>query len=1024
MLIMPLRNLLLVMGLALSWVWGVSAAPYSVPAGRVPLRVYGPKDGLTSLNAVALAQDHEGFLWVGTLSGLYQFDGVRFRRFGLQEGLPAASIAALMIGRDGTLWVGTRRQGLARYRRGAFESLGPAQGLPQTGFKGIAQSGNGHLWVATSEGLFSSADGQHFAPVPSWPGGPAIAVTEAKESNRIWACGIRAVHSLSVDGLHASYGTFQGLTPTDLTALMVDRIGTLWVRTTLALFSLSPGGSRFTNHAGLLRPARYPSLHRGSSGTVFVNSDEGIHLLRGDGTAGIDRFIRADSPYCSLVDQEGSVWIGTRPLSRALGSGAFEIYTSKDGLPSNLMWGIHRTAEGTLWVGTQNGACRATAHGWEVLPGTQGKDTRCIISAQDGNLWIGQRDGPPLRYEPKTRKLIVVDSASGFRAKGVNGMLADTHGNLWFTQQEGGLCRGRKSGTGWRFESVELPRGTPNENMFGIVQDLSGRILVAGEYGLAVLEGSKWTRFTHADGLRDDALYQLVVLPDNRFAVAYREALGASILRIREGRLELDKHLDKNTGLIGDHVYMLGVDAAERLWLGTGTGASILYGDRLDSFTTEDGLAGDDCDAWSFLGEADGSVWIGSNTGLSYFRPPAVAPTLPPLQSLIRELFASGNPLPVDLSKRMTIPRDQNTLDFQVSALTFLNDSKVEHEVRLAGLEKGWQTLQGRSARYPSLSPGDYTFLVRSRRKGGAWGPERALSFQVLPAWWERPWARAAAWILPLGLLVGLVFLRIRLLKRRNAELQEKVEAATTQIRSKAETLERTNLRLSQTNEDKTRMLGIVAHDLRNPLHTIQLHAEMLARETDPGELEDGSKTIQRISRELQEMIQRLLDISHIETGGIGLQMEAVEPLPLVASVLNMYAQKAAAKGIQLEVQSADVIPDLWADPFYLREVLDNLISNAVKFTAPGPPTRLVRAVLQPGVIEVIDQGPGFSEADKGKVFGRYTRLSARPTAGESSTGLGLSIVKAIVEAMSGEIELESAPGQGSTFRIRIPIAS
>ncbi|BDU72168.1 sensor histidine kinase [Mesoterricola silvestris] len=1014
---MRLRLLLLVMGLVLDWGW--AASPRPVPPGRTPFQVYGPKDGLTSLNAVALAQDHEGFLWVGTLSGLYQFDGVRFRCFGLREGLPAASIAALLVGRDGTLWVGTRRKGLARRSGDGFEYLGPGQGLPRTGFKGIAQGGDGGIWVATSEGLFHSPDGRTFAPVPSWPGGPALAVAAAAESGLVWASGCQEIHALSLGGLRVSYGRGAGFKATDLLALAVDRSGNLWVRTTQALSFLSPRSSRFRNPAWPLPPARNPSLHVGPSGEVLVNSDEGIHLLRGDGSRGVERVIKADSPYCSLVDQEGSTWIGSRHLSRALGGGTFEVYASRDGLPCDLMWGIHRSGDGALWVATQKGVSRATARGWDLLPGTRGKDTRCLSTGPDGALWIGQREGPPLRLDPATRKLEAFGPGSGFRGKGVNDILADRRGGLWLTQQEGGLCRAFRSGRSWRFEEVQVPRGTPNENMFGIVQDSAGRVWVAGEYGLAVFDGAAWRRYTLADGLRDDALYQLAALPDGRIAVAYREALGASLLRITGGRLEVDRHLDKGTGLAGDHVYLLGVDSRERLWLGTGTGASVLDGDHLDSFTTGNGLAGDDCDALSFLGEADGSVWIGSNTGLSHFRTPTSVPALPPPRSLIRELFASGNPVAFDPSSRLTLPRDQNTLDFQVSALTFLNAANAEHEVRLLGLEKEWQPLQGRSARYPSLPPGAYTFMVRSRRPWGDWGPPAALVFQVLPAWWERPGVRALAWALATGLVAGVLALRFRLLKRRNAALQEKVDEATAEIRSKAETLERANLRLSQSNEDKTHMLGIVAHDLRNPLHTIQLHAEMLAGETDVKELEEGSAAIQRISLQLQEMIQHLLDLSHLEAGGMGLQMEWVEPLPLVESVFHMYAPKAAAKGIRFEIEPGAGLPPLRADPFYLREVLDNLVSNAVKFTPPGPPVRRVRAVLAPGVIEIRDEGPGFNDEDLGKVFGRYTRLSARPTAGESSTGLGLSIVKAIVEAMAGEIELESAPGQGSTFRLR-----
>jgi signal transduction histidine kinase/ligand-binding sensor domain-containing protein len=1016
---LPRRILALALALASGPAWGAAAALRSVPPGRVPMRVYGPKDGLTSLNPVALAQAPDGQLWVGTQSGLYRFDGVSFRKFGLEDGLPASDIAALLPAADGSLWVGTALRGLARYRQGRFTSFGPDQGLPQTGFKGFAQGADGRIWVATLKGLFVSADAEQFSPAAGWPGGPAVAITAAEGGRRLWVAGPRAIHQVAAGGLLQSFGARQGLTFSEPVALAMDGTGTLWARSSQALLSLPAGAGRFNNHEGLLPPARTPSLHRTPAGAVLVTSNHGIHALRGDGTPTLTTFIKADSPYCSLVDQEGSLWVGTRPLARTLGAGAFEIYTTADGLPSQLMWGIHRAPDGTLWVGTQNGACRATARGWEVLAGTQGKNTRCITSTAGGDLWIGQRNGPPLRYAAASGRLEALGSASGFQARGVYGMLADSRGELWLAQQEGGLARGRRSASGWRFEAVALPGGSNNEDLYGIVQDARGRILVAGTRGLAVLDQGRWRRLTRRDGLLDDVLYQVAALPDGRIAVAYREALGATLLRLEGDRVEIQKHLSKRSGLVGDHVYMLGVDANARLWLGTGTGASVLDGDHLEAFTTEDGLAGDDCDAWSFLADADGSLWLGSNTGLSHYRPPNRAPSLPPLRSLIRALYASGNPLPVDLATQVDIPREQNTLEFQLAALTFLNGAQVEHQVRLNGLENQWQTVLGRSARYPAMAPGHYSFQVRSRRQGGAWGPETALRFRILPAWWERAWVRALAWLTPLGLAVAGVRLRYRILKRRNRELEAKVTEATAEIRSKAEALERVNQRLTRISADKSQMLGIVAHDLRNPLHVIQLHAELLGGETDPGSVDEGSQEIRRISGEMQEMIRRLLDLSHLEAGALDLQMEAVEPRALVAAVVEQHQHRAACKDIVLEVQASETLPPILTDPFYLREVLDNLISNAIKFTPPGPPTRVIRVVLKPGIIEVRDPGPGFTEADLARAFGRFTRLSAQPTAGESSTGLGLSIVKTILEAMQARIDLETTLGAGSTFRIQ-----
>ena len=149
--------------------------------------------------------------------------------------------------------------------------------------------------------------------------------------------------------------------------------------------------------------------------------------------------------------------------------------------------------------------------------------------------------------------------------------------------------------------------------------------------------------------------------------------------------------------------------------------------------------------------------------------------------------------------------------------------------------------------------------------------------------------------------------------------------------------------------------------------------------------------------------------------------MEAVDPDILFKEVVERHRAMAEAKGlvVMMDIPEGGVPPVL-ADPFHLMEAMDNLVGNALKFMPKGPPVRRVVLRARPGVIEVQDEGPGFTMEDKEHAFERFRRLSAKPTAGERSTGLGLSIVKALVEAMGGEIELVSEAGQGATFRIHL----
>lgn len=176
-----------------------------------------------------------------------------------------------------------------------------------------------------------------------------------------------------------------------------------------------------------------------------------------------------------------------------------------------------------------------------------------------------------------------------------------------------------------------------------------------------------------------------------------------------------------------------------------------------------------------------------------------------------------------------------------------------------------------------------------------------------------------------------------------------------------------------------------------------------------------------RLCKEMTALIERLLDTSRIDAGELSLRMEAVDPVFLLREVVERHRMAAEAKGLSIVAElPVAPVPALLADPIHLKETIDNLVSNALKFMPKGPPARRVVLRLRSGVIEVQDEGPGFTEEDKANAFERFQRLSAKPTAGEGSTGLGLSIAKALVEAMGGEIELESQPGRGATFRIHL----
>ena len=231
--------------------------------------------------------------------------------------------------------------------------------------------------------------------------------------------------------------------------------------------------------------------------------------------------------------------------------------------------------------------------------------------------------------------------------------------------------------------------------------------------------------------------------------------------------------------------------------------------------------------------------------------------------------------------------------------------------------------------------------------------------------------------------------------------------------------------RLREMNEEKNEFMGIAAHDLRNPLSAIQGYAEMIIEDAQSlahRDLEGNGQRIREAAKRMTEMVQNFLDANRIERGELKLNMAISDLSPLLQSVLETQSPHATAKGqmIQLELPPTPTLA--LADVSITFQVFENLVSNAVKYSPPGKKI-FVRLKAETGVVrfEVEDQGPGLSKEDQKKLFGKFARLSAKPTGGEHSTGLGLSIVKRLVEAMNGKVWCESELGMGAKFIVTIP---
>ncbi len=288
----------------------------------------------------------------------------------------------------------------------------------------------------------------------------------------------------------------------------------------------------------------------------------------------------------------------------------------------------------------------------------------------------------------------------------------------------------------------------------------------------------------------------------------------------------------------------------------------------------------------------------------------------------------------------------------------------------------------------------------------------------IIPKTYPLEWEAAIdlagyAGLVPFMALLGLIFEFTRL-------------RAFSQLQDALAELSAANEGLVRLNEEKNEFLHIAAHDLKNPLGVISGYAGLLQMfEHDPKEVNEHAGEILASANRMLEIIRKLLDTRAIEDGRVNLEPESVPLAPVIETLLRDYSNAATGKDITLGVDGNPGSITLHADPGALHQILDNLVSNAIKYSPHGRPVRLSIGIGRDGLarIAVVDRGPGLSEADQGKLFGKFVRLTPQPTGGESSNGLGLWIVQRMARMMGGDIVCESKLGEGSTFTLTLPVA-
>jgi PAS domain S-box-containing protein len=785
--------------MATSWILALSRPAHAEPSGptsgdtaslvddvamgQSKFRVLAGADGLGNLVVVSVVQDGDGFLWVGTDDGVYRFDGARFSHFSVEHGLISSQADVVGVDPEGHVCVGASG-GLVCWD-GARFSHAKTQGLPAVPVIAIA-SRAGKMWVGTkTAGLWVQDEAGVLVPARGWPGAPTSKVRALwADAEGVVVADGATVWLSSGDGVWRGIGDV-GLGRDRIDGVLRDRHGGLWIRTTSHMWHVPRGAARASDLiAGL--PTGYDTatvpdgMAIGPRGEVLVATDVGVAYRDRDRWRVIDRSAGmppGTSARTLFVDREGTIWLGSQGLFQLRGRGVIEHYDVTSGLPGNVTWSFQRDRHGQFWVGTNRCLARATAGRWECLPGTEGRIIRSFVFPPQGGVFVGGSPADVLYLDPEGHPTSLgdidrpTDHATLALALGPNG-------DLWIATKNGlGRLPGAIPGP---IERVAIP-GVRIDSRFSSLAVVDGNVWTAADEGVAVLDHGAWHLFDKSAGFRSSAMRYVIARADDRLCVAYKEAIGATCYRYRNGAISDLEHIGPAEGLTTGKVYFLGEDHQRRLWFGTGNGVDVVTPHGIDHFDASDGLAGDDATANAFLLDTDGSVWLGATGGATHFFAQHYdGPPQPPRTTFLAGRLGEQSILRAPSeSAAIEVPHDQNALALGFASSSILDGKRVEYALRLSPLETAWSSTQQHDARYPALPPGSYRFDVRARIGNGSWGPTSQVAFKILPAWWQTRWFLALLGITVLAAIAaGFTWRQRTVLIRRTRQLHARADAS------------------------------------------------------------------------------------------------------------------------------------------------------------------------------------------------------------------------------------------------------
>jgi signal transduction histidine kinase/ligand-binding sensor domain-containing protein/DNA-binding response OmpR family regulator len=1050
-----------------------SPAPIELAARAHVQRQWTVEQGLPSNAVTALAQDRQGSIWVATLAGLAQFDGVRFivHDAAAHPQLTSDRFTTMKRTPDDALWLSNEQYDLFRYTDGRFERIDGASVLS------VTQSPEGWLAYGTTRGIlivgpqgwhWLSSDIAHERVLElDWPGTDTLlALTDSRLIDIAQPlAGATLRRTLAFPGLNSG-------------ALMQRADGRVLVGRRDGLYQLDTDWARAApllltdeavialdsldrEHVMISTPQRigelgaqgpvWLSANRDSLGEepLLVRMDDTVWRVLGDRIESAGEQLRAPSRISdALVDHEGNLWVATNA------SGLMQFRNSRlrllgkpEGLAGDNVYPILARPDGGFWIGTLDGGLQHV-HGsdtrqWSrmVLPF---KAVWALHGSRDGALWVGGDGVCVLIAGICSQQNLPAELQTQTPTRAIH---EDPQGRIWVGSIWG---LWRRDAEGWRMLSGQEGM-RPGRAARAFIDDGAQRLWVAtnGDGVLELHDGRLARRIGTEQGLASNAVRSLLRDPVSGDLWAGTENRGLCRIRVDATPMAV-RCVDRGHGLPSNGIHAIATDTRGRFWMNSNQGVffvdraeltAVLDGDsaqltRTGLYTARNGLRSSEGNGGvspALARDSAGRLWFPTQSGIVIIDP-ADADTdtvIAPVNARVAAVRIGARR--IAMPNRVALPADTRSLDVELSADSYLDPEHVRFRYRLLEYDAQWkESGTQRELKLALLPVGEWTLQLQARNTGGEWPlTATSLPVSVLPTWHERSGVRAAALLLIVLSVAALFVWRGSRLRARQHELEALVSARTVDLQqaqrateSALATVREQHAELSRLHRSRTEFAANISHELKTPLTLLTapladhpqiasvIGADLLAAMRDSGE-------------RMQRLLRQLADLHLIDSAALQLRIETVGLNALVARCVLPFAALAEQRGQSLSTRwQASADATIAVDIFQFEKVIGNLLSNAIKFT-PVPGRIRVSTAIEAGqaTIRVDDSGEGVPEAYRRAVFERFYQVDGSFRRAHEGSGIGLALAREIVGLHGGSLQCLASELGGAAFVATLPTA-